>query len=914
MKKILRLFLGSANDRALKTFNASVKKINQYQESFKALTDEELQGKTAFLKEKVESGVHLSELLPEAFATVREAAWRVLGMRPYDVQLIGGMTLHEGMIAEMKTGEGKTLMATLPVYLNTLTGKGVHIVTVNDYLVKRDAKTMGKLYNFLGLSVGCIYHGLSDYQRREAYGCDVTYGTNSEFGFDYLKDNMKFKKEDMVMRPFNFAIVDEVDSILIDEARTPLIISGPAEDSSELYKAINVLIPHLIESDYEKDEKQHTVILSEAGIEKMESLLREHDLLKGGSLYDVNNIALVHHVHAALKAHKLFSRDVDYIVKDQQVIIIDEFTGRMMEGRRYSDGLHQALEAKEKVHIQTENQTLASITYQNFFRQYPKLSGMAGTAMTEEAEFEEIYKLRVIEIPPNVPVQRRDLDDHIYLTTQGKYTAVVALIKECRERGQPVLVGTTSIEKSELISNLLNKEQIPHQVLNARHHEKEAYIIAEAGRFGAVTVATNMAGRGTDIQLGGNLDMRLEKELEGIDDPNEIERITQRVKDDIFDNKEKVKAAGGLFIIGTERHESRRVDNQLRGRAGRQGDPGASQFFISIQDELIRVFGATQRMDTMLRRFGTKEDEVLAHKWLNRSIEKAQQRIEAHNFDIRKNLLRFDDVMNDQRKVVYNQRLEIMDSTNLSDLRQELFNDVVDQFVDKFENAKASEGEWDFDQIYQDGKRLFSLDFPVDDWKSQPHLTPVLLRLETKKLVDNFVENVSKTFDSITSEKNMLLRVLDHSWKNHLLTLDHLRQGINLRSYAQGNPLNEYKKEAFHLFQSMMEQVKTDFASAFCHYEGQHISSDDDEEEDDESQQLDFLKNLDMDKLMKDPNFLKMLSDDLRSSKNFKDLIPEKEDQTPIEEIITPPKTRNSLCPCGSRKRYKNCHGQVDTI
>ncbi|HEY3148660.1 MAG TPA: preprotein translocase subunit SecA, partial [Dongiaceae bacterium] len=671
---------GSANDRFIKGLGKAVQAINALEPELKKLSDSDLAARTPMLRARLEKGETLEDILPDAFATVREAAVRTLGQRHFDVQLAGGIVLHQGKIAEMKTGEGKTLVATLPVYLNALEGKGVHVVTVNDYLAKRDSEWMGKIYRFLGLTVGVIVHGLTDAERRASYDSDVTYGTNNEFGFDYLRDNMKFRLEDMVQRDFNFGIVDEVDSILIDEARTPLIISGPTEDNSELYAKVDKLIPHLRDADYEKDEKTRHVTLTEEGNENIEKLLRASGLLRQGALYDVQNVALVHHVNQALRAHKLFARDVDYIVKDNKVVIIDEFTGRMMEGRRYSEGLHQALEAKETVQIQNENQTLASITFQNYFRLYPKLAGMTGTAMTEAPEFSEIYGLDVIEIPTNVAVMREDQDDEIYRTAKEKYKSIVSEIRNARERGQPVLVGTVSIEKSELISALLKKENITHNVLNARYHEQEAYIIAEAGVPGAVTIATNMAGRGTDIQLGGNLQMRIQRELAEVTDEHERARRIDKIKAEIAEKREKVLNAcevieispaksakpaktitfpGGLYIIGTERHESRRIDNQLRGRAGRQGDPGRSKFYLSLEDDLMRIF-ASERMDSMLKTLGLREDEAIAHPWVNKALEKAQQKVEARNFDIRRNLLKFDNVMNDQRRVIYSERKDLM--------------------------------------------------------------------------------------------------------------------------------------------------------------------------------------------------------------------------------------------------------------
>ncbi len=649
---LARRLFGSANDRFIKGLQSIVDEVNGMETEISSLSDADLRARTDVFKKRISDGEPLDELLPEAFATVREAAKRALGQRPFDVQLMGGVVLHRGMIAEMKTGEGKTLVATLPVYLNALAGKGVHVVTVNDYLAKRDSEWMGKIYKFLGLSVGRILHELTDAERREAYAADVTYGTNNEFGFDYLRDNMKFRLEDMVQRPFSYAIVDEVDSILIDEARTPLIISGPAEDSSELYRGADKLIPKLAPEDYEKDEKQRAVTLTEAGVEKLESLLRESGLMKTGTLYDINNLALVHHTNQALRAHKLFARDTDYIVRDGKVVIIDEFTGRMMEGRRYSEGLHQALEAKEGVNVQNENQTLASITFQNYFRLYPKLAGMTGTAMTESAEFSDIYKLDVIEIPTNEPCIRKDSDDEVYRTAREKYESILKQVMECQARKQPVLIGTVSIEKSETLSDIFKKKKIPHNVLNARYHEQEAFIIAQAGQPGAVTVATNMAGRGTDIQLGGNLDMRLKQELPAINDPAARERRAAEIRAEIQAAHEEVVKAGGLYVIGSERHGSRRIDNQLRGRSGRQGDPGASKFFVSLDDDLMRIFGS-QRMDGMLQKLGLQEGEAIIHSWINKALEKAQQKVEARNFDIRKNILKYDNVMNDQRKVIF---------------------------------------------------------------------------------------------------------------------------------------------------------------------------------------------------------------------------------------------------------------------
>ena len=709
-----RIF-GTSNDRLIKSFQGKVEAINALEPQIEALSDEELKAQTGKFKERLEKGETLDDLLPEAFATVREAAKRTLGQRHYDVQLIGGMVLHKGMIAEMKTGEGKTLVATLAVYLNALDNKGVHVVTVNDYLAKRDSEWMGQVYRFLGLSTDCILHGLNDEQRRNAYAADVTYGTNNEFGFDYLRDNMKYDRPSMVQRPFNFAIVDEVDSILIDEARTPLIISGPTEDNSELYIKVNKLVSELKEDDWDKDEKTRQVTLTEDGTENIENMLKAAGLLKEGALYDIENVSIVHHVNQALRAQTLFARDTDYIVKDDKVIIIDEFTGRMMEGRRYSEGLHQALEAKEGVTIQNENQTLASITFQNYFRLYETLSGMTGTAATEADEFFDIYKLQVVEIPTNLPIQRLDEDDEVYRTKEEKYDAISDLIADAQKRGQPVLVGTVSIEKSEELSELLKKKKVKHNVLNARYHEQEAHIVAQAGRSGAVTIATNMAGRGTDIQLGGNLEMRIADETAGLEEGPERAKKIEQIKADIAANKKMVLEAGGLFIIGTERHESRRIDNQLRGRSGRQGDPGRSRFFLSLQDDLMRIFGS-ERMDSILVKLGLEEGEAITHPWINRALEKAQQKVEARNFDIRKNLLRFDDVMNDQRKVIYEQRLELMETDDVAETVADMRRDTIEELVLRHIPPKSYAEQWDTAGLEIEVKNIFGIDLPVKEW------------------------------------------------------------------------------------------------------------------------------------------------------------------------------------------------------
>lgn len=810
--RLARTLFGSANERALKVYQRRVPEINALEPKMAAMSDAELAAQTARFRERLANGEPLDSLLPEAFATVREVSKRVLGLRHFDVQLIGGMVLHDGKIAEMKTGEGKTLVATLPVYLNALTGRGVHVVTVNDYLARRDAEWMGQIYRFLGLSVGVIVHGLDDAERRAAYAADVTYGTNNEFGFDYLRDNMKYRLEDMVQREFYYAIVDEVDSILIDEARTPLIISGPAEDSSDLYRRVNEVIAELVKdpSTYEKDEKFRTVTLTEEGSARVEEMLRERGILTEGGLYDVFNVTLVHHVQQSLRAHTLFARDVDYIVRQGRVVIIDEFTGRMMEGRRYSDGLHQALEAKEGVEIQPENQTLASITFQNYFRLYPKLAGMTGTAMTEADEFAEIYKLEVIEIPTNVPVIRDDQDDEVYRTAAEKYEAVVRLIEECRARRQPVLVGTVSIEKSEHLSNILKKRKIPHAVLNARFHEQEAEIIAQAGVPGAVTIATNMAGRGTDIKLGGNVEMRLKRELAGITDPAERERRAAAIRAEVEEAQKIAREAGGLFVIGTERHESRRIDNQLRGRSGRQGDPGASRFFLSLEDDLMRIFGS-DRMGGILQKLGLREGEAITHPWINKALEKAQKKVEARNFDMRKNLLRYDDVMNAQRREVYAQRREFMKAADVSDVVREMREEVLSLLIARHIPERSFPEQWQSAELAAEIRRIFNLDLPIPDWAKEEGIEAAEVERRLREAIETMMAEKENRFGAGLMrflEKSLLLQVLDQVWKEHLLALDHLRQGIGLRAYGQRDPLNEYKREAFILFNGMLDELK----------------------------------------------------------------------------------------------------------
>ncbi|MCH8113164.1 MAG: preprotein translocase subunit SecA [Proteobacteria bacterium] len=907
---LAKRFIGSANDRIIKTLQAAVDEINSLEPEVQKLSDEDLRARADAFRARVEGGESLEDLLPEAFATVREAAKRTLGERHYDVQLMGGIVLHQGKIAEMKTGEGKTLVSTLSVYLNTFEGNGVHIVTVNDYLATRDSEWMGAIYKFLGLSVGVIVHGLDDNERREAYNADVTYGTNNEFGFDYLRDNMKFDLESMVQRPFNFAIVDEVDSILVDEARTPLIISGPTEQSSELYGQLDKLIPKLSEDHYEKDEKSRTVVMTDEGVEKMEELLAESGLLKGDSLYDLENVSVVHHANQALRAHKLFARDTEYIVKDDKVVIIDEFTGRAMEGRRYSEGLHQALEAKEGVFIQQENQTLASITFQNYFRLYPKLAGMTGTAVTEAAEFADIYKLDVVEMPTNLPMIRVDEHDEVYRTAKEKNVAIVELIEDCQKRGQPVLVGTVSIEKSELLAATLKKKKIPHNVLNARYHEQEAHIIAQAGRVGGVTIATNMAGRGTDIQLGGNVLMRISQELADIEDGPKHDQGIEKIKAEVAEEKKKVLDLGGLYVIGTERHESRRIDNQLRGRSGRQGDPGGSKFFLSLDDDLMRIFGS-ERMDGMLRKLGLGEGEAIIHPWINKALEKAQQKVEARNYDIRKNLLKFDDVMNDQRKVIYEQRIELMETPDVSDTVIDMREEIIDELVAKHIPEKAYAEQWETESLKAECKRVFGFDLPIDEWADEEGIADEEIRTRiTDAVTRKMAEKVSRYTPEIWRmvEKSLLLQLLDQHWKEHLLGLDHLRQGIGLRAYGQKDPLNEYKSEAFNLFEAMLGQLRVTLTSALCHLELRV----------EEPQQVAAAA--------RGPGQAQEMHES-----HANPLTGENEVGNGGTTTLTRPKTtynkppelnpddpatwgkvrRNAPCPCGTGKKYKQCHGKV---
>ena len=909
---LAKKIFGSANERYVNSLSRYVLAINALEGKMQKLSDDELQGQTAVLRERLAKGAKLDDILPDAFATMREASKRVLGMRHFDVQLIGGIVLHRGMISEMRTGEGKTLVATLAAYLNALPGKGVHVVTVNDYLAKRDSEWMGRVYKFLGLTVGVIVHDTrSDNERKAAYGCDITYGTNNELGFDYLRDNMKYSTEQMVHRAFNYAIVDEVDSILIDEARTPLIISGPTEDNSELYTRVDRIIPGLQTGDWEKDEKSRTVVLTDAGVRHAEEMLTKAGLIaEGHGLYDIENVGIVHHVNQALRAHHLFTIDVDYIVKDDKVVIIDEFTGRMMDGRRYSEGLHQALEAKEKVEIQNENQTLASITFQNYFRLYPKLAGMTGTAMTEANEFRDIYKLEVVEIPTNVNVARKDEHDEIYRTAQEKYEAVIELIKECYGRRQPVLVGTVSIEKSEYLSAILKKAKVPHNVLNARHHEMEAHIVAQAGRSGAVTIATNMAGRGTDIMLGGNPDIRIADEL-GVD--ASLDSVAaQRIRVEVEREKQEVLAAGGLYVLGTERHESRRIDNQLRGRSGRQGDPGHSKFFLSLQDDLMRIFGS-ERIDGLLQRMGLKQGEAIFHPWMNKAIEKAQQKVEARNYEIRKNLLKFDDVMNDQRKVIYEQRIEMMTaqdvSETISSMRQEINEELVGTFIPK----KSYAEQWDVATLEREIFRIYGLHAPVQQWAAEEGVGEEEMLEHIQKATEEHAQTKETTYGAPLMrhvEKRVLLQTLDQLWKDHLLTLDHLKQGINLRGYGQRDPLNEYKLEAFTLFEQLLSQLREVVTARMAHLEVRT------------EEPPPLLTDLKAAQNMQEGRFDPAMGG-MYPLAHGGDPAAENQGPLQVRSHVRPQDRdpqdpgswgkvgRNDDCPCGSGKKFKHCHGQL---
>ena len=897
-----RKIFGSSNDRRIKSLRPRAAEISALEPEISKLTDAELRGRTAEFREKLAAGATLDSLLVPAFATVREAARRALGMRPFDVQLIGGMVLHSGSIAEMRTGEGKTLVATLPVYLNALEGKGVHVVTVNDYLAKRNSEWMGRVYSFLGLTTGVIVHGLSDDERRAAYACDVTYGTNNELGFDYLRDNMKYERAQMVQRGHHYAIVDEVDSILIDEARTPLIISGPLEDRSEMYNTVDALIVQLLPEDYEVDEKQRTAIFTEQGTEKIENMLTAAGHLKGESLYDVENVAMVHHVNNAIKAHRLFQKDKDYIVRNGEIVIIDEFTGRMMPGRRFSEGLHQALEAKEHVAIQPENQTLASVTFQNYFRMYEKLAGMTGTASTEAEEFGNIYGLDVSEIPTNLPVIRLDEDDEVYRTVEEKYKAIVQEIRDAHAKNQPILVGTTSIEKSEQLAERLRKEGMKDfQVLNARYHEQEAYIVAQAGVPGAITIATNMAGRGTDIQLGGNADMRVQRELAEIPAGPERDEKEKAIREDVQRLKDKALAAGGLYVLATERHESRRIDNQLRGRSGRQGDPGRSKFYLSIQDDLMRIFGS-ERMDGMLKTLGLKEGEAIIHPWINKALEKAQKKVEARNFDIRKNLLKYDDVMNDQRKVIFEQRIELMDADNLSEIVAEMRAEVIDALVARHIPETAYAEQWDAAGLKEGIATALNLDLPVEDWVKEEGIDESNIRERLSEAANAAAADRAERFGSDIMayvERSIVLQTLDMLWREHLVNLEHLRSVVGFRGYAQRDPLNEYKGEAFELFQAMLGNLRQAVTAQLMRVElvrqaaeapppeapetyGHHIDGTTGED--------DFGEGT-----------LTLTRVEART-------VPA-EERNPKDPKSWGKVGRNEACPCGSGKKYKHCHG-----
>ncbi len=912
MLSVARKLFGSVNDRKLRPLRTRVNRIGALEPMMEALSDTALRAKTAEFRKRLADGASLDSLLEEAFAVVREAAKRTNNMRHFDVQLMGGMILHSGNIAEMRTGEGKTLVATLPVYLNALEGKGVHVITVNDYLARRDADWMGRIYTFLGMTYGIIVHGVSDEQRKAAYAADITYGTNNEFGFDYLRDNMKYALDQMSQRGHNFAIVDEVDSILIDEARTPLIISGPTDDRSDLYISVDALIPQLDPADFELDEKQRSVVYTEIGIEKMEQRLVELKLLEG-SLWEPANISLVHHANQALRAHKLYNRDKDYIVKDDEVMLIDEFTGRMMEGRRLSEGLHQAIEAKERVHIRPENQTLASITFQNYFRLYKKLGGMTGTALTEADEFFDIYKLGVIDLPTNKPVRRLDDDDVVYRTAPAKYREIIKEIKECHAKGQPILLGTASIEKSELLSSLLVTEKIPHRVLNARHHEQEAFIVAEAGVPGAVTVATNMAGRGTDIQLGGNFDMRVEHERAAKEaelgrelSEGELAMMASQIRAEIEIKRKRALDAGGLYVLGTERHESRRIDNQLRGRTGRQGDPGRSKFFISIEDDLMRIFAA-DRMDSVMRKLGIKEDEGITHPWMNKAMETSQKKIEQRNFEIRKNVLKYDDVINDQRKAIFEQRMDMMRADDVSDVTTEMRDSVIDAMVMRAMPEKALADQWDINGLKTAIESELNFTLPVADWAAEEGVANEEIATRIKAAARDSYDAILQQAGAPQMrriEKQIILQVLDLRWREHLQMLDQLRSVIHLRSYGQRDPLNEFKEEAFTLFYNLLNDMRATVTRSLLH--------------------------------------IRVAPSKEQVAAPVPLPLPAARAPTPVQETHLDPDTgendmgdarlgpppgaplaqaeadwsntpRNSACPCGSGKKYKHCHGAIET-
>ncbi|MEH3037206.1 MAG: preprotein translocase subunit SecA [Sphingomonas adhaesiva] len=906
---IAKSLFGSSNDRYVKSLNPVLAKIASFEPALQAMDDATLARQTVLFRERLANGETLDQLLPEAFATVREAASRVLGQRHYDVQMIGGIVLHRGEIAEMRTGEGKTLVATLATYLNALPGEGVHVITVNDYLASRDADWMGRVYRFLGLTTGVIVPNLTDDERRAAYAADITYGTNNEFGFDYLRDNMKYDRASMVQRAFAMAIVDEVDSVLIDEARTPLIISGPTDDKSDLYIGVDAVVKQLSEEDYEKDEKQKTIVLTEDGTEKVERMLEAAGLLQGANLYDFENTQVVHHLNQSLRANVMFKADTDYIVKDGKVIIIDEFTGRMMDGRRWSDGLHQAVEAKEGVQIEPENQTMASITFQNYFRMYPKLAGMTGTAATEAAEFYDIYKMNVVTIPTNKPVHRVDEEDEFYKDTQDKFRAIARRIREHAEKGQPVLVGTVSIEKSELLSEFLRQEGVDHSVLNARYHEREAHIVAQAGRLGAVTIATNMAGRGTDIQLGGNLEFRVEDELAGMPDGPERDAAIEQIKAEIAAEKQRVLEAGGLFVLGTERHESRRIDNQLRGRSGRQGDPGLSRFYLSLDDDLLRIFGPDTLFAKMMRN-NIGDGEAIGSKWLTKAIETAQKKVEARNYDIRKQVVEYDDVMNDQRKVIYEQRADIMDADTVGEVVQDMRAETVNAIIGDACPPNSYPEQWDVEGMKARLADVLNLELPIDDWLTEDSVDPELVTERVQQAADTAVTTKAADLDPDTwtqVEKSILLQNLDHHWKEHLAMLDALRQVVHLRAYAQKTPINEYKQEAFNLFQRMLDAIREDVTKTIAHAQFR-------------MQEPPPLPEL--------PDFITTHFDPFTGEDNSNDVdagtLGLVTTQLPPLSIIQPDApadlgddpanwdgvvSRNAPCPCGSGRKYKHCHG-----
>ncbi len=914
---LAKSLFGSSNDRYVKSLKSITDRIAAFEPTLQAMSDDDLAQQTVRFRERLAAGEKIDSILPEAFATVREASVRTLGMRHFDVQMVGGIVLHRGEIAEMKTGEGKTLVATLAVYLNALPGEGVHVVTVNDYLARRDAEQMGRLYGFLGLTTGVIVPNLADHERRAAYHADITYGTNNEFGFDYLRDNMKYDRASMVQRPFAYAIVDEVDSILIDEARTPLIISGPTDDKSELYIQVDAVVKQLGEDDYEKDEKQKSIILTEDGTERVERMLEAAGLLQGANLYDFENTQVVHHTNQALRANKMFKRDTDYIVKDGKVVIIDEFTGRMMDGRRWSDGLHQAVEAKEGVQIEPENQTLASITFQNYFRMYPKLSGMTGTAATEAPEFYDIYKMNVVSIPTNVPVQRIDEEDEFYKDTQDKFRAIAKRIREHSEKGQPVLVGTVSIEKSELLSEFLKQEGVAHEVLNARFHESEAHIVAQAGRLGAVTVSTNMAGRGTDIKLGGNAEFRIEDELRDMAEGPERDAAIAKIEAEVEAERQKVIAAGGLFVLGTERHESRRIDNQLRGRSGRQGDPGLSRFYLSLDDDLLRIFGPDTLFAKMMRS-NIGDGEAIGSKWLTKAIETAQKKVEARNYDIRKQVVEYDDVMNDQRKVIYEQRADIMDADTVGDVVVDMRVATVNAIVGGAIPPDTYPEQWNLEQLKTQAVEQLNVDVPVEEWAKEEGIEPQTIEERLLAAADTVIEDKAKELDSETwtgIEKSILLQNLDHHWKEHLAMLDALRQVVHLRAYAQKTPINEYKQEAFAMFERMLDNIREDVTRTLAYAQFRMAP-----------QMEEFGDFASLPEL---PDFITSHIDPFTGEDNSADwdagtrglinsgLPPLSIPQPTGAEIGEDPEswkgvvTRNAPCPCGSGLKYKHCHGAL---